>query len=547
VTVALGLRRALVRAGQLLQISTACAVGLESGHIRIPTPHIEIMIGLSDPRLVHFGRANLGHVSRALKANVVCESEACVTRTYDPSANHCSSLNAPNGTACETSCVVDGRCKDGVCAGADRHCDDGLACTYNSCDEGIGCISTPEDDACPEPSSPCQVRVCNPGTGCGVVPILDGTPCGPEGCSTARTCAAGACVTTEKETVDCELPERLMGASGFVCGITPSHQVKCWGRLMWIGVPQYSSYVFKVPTEVDTPPFLDVTPVDANGLCIIDLAREVQCWGVSHPALSSPLPKKVGGLSDVVQITSGLDTACALQADGVVKCWGDNRRGGLGNPAYVFSDEPVEVAGLPAVDELSGGGLSYCARSGDEVWCWGQRGGLCDGSNEDRPSPVLSCVSDVRQLHRATFGSAQFAETQDGRLYGWGSNVDTAIGIGPTVILGPPVEIPLHDVAHVESKYFSTCALTIYGEVYCWGDACRGGIGDGQLKCGIEREVPFPVRVPGLGHVTSLTKVHHAACALQQDGKVFCWGPNYDGQAGDGTNEMRPSPVRVLW
>jgi hypothetical protein len=67
VTVALGLRRALVRAGQLLQISTACAVGLESGHIRIPTPHIEIMIGLSDPRLVHFGRANLGHVSRALK------------------------------------------------------------------------------------------------------------------------------------------------------------------------------------------------------------------------------------------------------------------------------------------------------------------------------------------------------------------------------------------------------------------------------------------------------------------------------------------------
>jgi hypothetical protein len=158
-------------------------------------------------------------------ANVVCESEACVTRTYDPSANHCSSLNVPNGTACETSCVVDGRCKDGVCAGVDRHCDDGLACTSNSCTEGIGCISTPEDDACPEPSSPCQVRVCNPGTGCGVVPILDGTPCGPEGCSTARTCAAGACSTTEKETVDCELPERLMGASGFVCGVTPSHQV----------------------------------------------------------------------------------------------------------------------------------------------------------------------------------------------------------------------------------------------------------------------------------------------------------------------------------
>ncbi len=54
-----------------------------------------------------------------------------------------------------------------------------------------------------------------------------------------------------------------------------------------------------------------------------------------------------------------------------------------------------------------------------------------------------------------------------------------------------------------------------------------------------------PTLVPGLSGVVSVSAGSEFACAVQDDGLVFCWGNNDFGQLGDGTEVGRTTPSAV--
>jgi alpha-tubulin suppressor-like RCC1 family protein len=57
--------------------------------------------------------------------------------------------------------------------------------------------------------------------------------------------------------------------------------------------------------------------------------------------------------------------------------------------------------------------------------------------------------------------------------------------------------------------------------------------------------VPFPVRVPDLGNVTTISAGRRFSLALLKDGTVRAWGDNRQGAVGDGTTVNRATPVAV--
>ena len=105
-----------------------------------------------------------------------------------------------------------------------------------------------------------------------------------------------------------------------------------------------------------------------------------------------------------------------------------------------------------------------------------------------------------------------------------------------SVIVGCPPESPTGAAAHA-------CALLDDGSVWCWGHNAHGELGDGTVW-----DNARPVTVAGLPAARSVAAGLGFTCAATVDGRALCWGQNDLGQLGDGTtvDRLTPAPVAGL-
>lgn len=91
----------------------------------------------------------------------------------------------------------------------------------------------------------------------------------------------------------------------------------------------------------------------------------------------------------------------------------------------------------------------------------------------------------------------------------------------------------------------TTCALTVAGELYCWGSNASGEIGNGTAT-GPDPH-PLPNRVSSLRSDTAMVAVGAGnVCAVSRQGSLKCWGTNLSGGVGCGTSDpIRANPTTV--
>jgi hypothetical protein len=85
------------------------------------------------------------------------------------------------------------------------------------------------------------------------------------------------------------------------------------------------------------------------------------------------------------------------------------------------------------------------------------------------------------------------------------------------------------------------CALDQSGRLWCWGRNTYGALGNGGFV-----DSTVPLSIPGLAGVVEIAAGELHTCALDSDGAVWCWGANEEGQLGDGTQQSHRTPTRVL-
>ena len=257
---------------------------------------------------------------------------------------------------------------------------------------------------------------------------------------------------------------------------------------------------------------------------------------------STPTP-----MVNVVSIVAGEGHSCALISDGTVKCWGKNEFGQLGFGKTGNRAIPVRVGNLQDAVQLTAGWGHTCAlnRRG-EVFCWGygKNGELGNGVNENSAVPALAALMPGGVRNIAAGDDHTCAASENGEVRCWGFNETGQLGDGTTENAHAPVWVrglPGKALA-VAAGWGHTCALTEEGGVYCWGDNTNGQLGNGSAK----DFIPSPMAVGGLSKgVMAITAKGGHTCALLDAGTVKCWGDNSYGQLGDGTAEDRKTPVTV--
>jgi hypothetical protein len=92
--------------------------------------------------------------------------------------------------------------------------------------------------------------------------------------------------------------------------------------------------------------------VSAGGdeTCALDASGVVQCWGIDPvgdgapgPADPSIVPSLSGGVASIGVVAGH---ACAVMTAGAAKCWGSNGAGELGDGTTIGSWVPVDVQGI---------------------------------------------------------------------------------------------------------------------------------------------------------------------------------------------------------
>lgn len=306
-----------------------------------------------------------------------------------------------------------------------------------------------------------------------------------------------------------------------------------------------------------TLPLTNIKQITAgfDHTCALTNSGSVKCWGRNDfgqlgdgTTTTRLLPVNVVGLSSgVIQISAyGLYT-CALTNVGNVKCWGLNREGELGDGTTTDRFTPVDVVGLSSgISQVSAGYLHTCVlTSMGGVKCWGFNGNgeLGDGTQTDHyiPDYVVGLSSGITQLAAGYYHSCAVIETA--RVQCWGSNAVGELGDGTTTTRLTPVDVAglSSGISQVSAGHYSTCALTGTGGLKCWGWNYNGELGDGT---NIQRNTPVDVFGLSSEVIQSAAGTDHT-CALMSAGGVKCWGDNLYGELGDGTNTNQYTPVNV--
>ncbi len=285
----------------------------------------------------------------------------------------------------------------------------------------------------------------------------------------------------------------------------------------------------------------------------------MQCWGDNDfgqlgdgTSTDQATPVNVVGLNaGVVALSAGGYQTCAVTNAGAVKCWGFNERGQLGDGSTTSSPIPVDVVSLRAgVRSVAAGYEHTCAVTmGGAVKCWGanESGELGDGTTTDRSAPadVQGLASDVAMVTAGGdySGGQTCALKTNGSVVCWGNNRSGQLGDETTISRSTPTAVTAltSGVQEISAGNEHVCALTVSGEVQCWGHNLYGQLGNGSTD---DQSTPVPASGLGSG-VRAVSSGGRHSCAITSAVGVLCWGDNEYGQLGDGTTETRLTAVPV--
>jgi alpha-tubulin suppressor-like RCC1 family protein len=349
----------------------------------------------------------------------------------------------------------------------------------------------------------------------------------------------------------------ISSSTSHTCAIKEDTSVVCWGHGGSGRLGGDTSTSTSLPTAVvDLVGAVQVS-AGGLSTCAVKLDGTIMCWGSNSngvlgdgsTSLYSLVPVEVAGLNNAVSVATGGSHTCALKDDQTVACWGANYYGQLGEGSDITDlPTPATVTGIDNATAISAGYRHSCASLGDDtVKCWGGNGydqlGSAESINQSNVPVDVANFSGVLSVSSGTYFNCALLENE--RVSCWGENSVGQYGDGTLADNTLPSSVKgIENAVAISASNYNSCAINADGTVGCWGDNDGG-----QLLDGTTNYAKAALILPSIDSVTQIdmggynTDIH--GCAVTENQTVMCWGSNRNGQLGNGTTESSAVPVMV--
>ncbi|MGI9626134.1 MAG: RCC1 domain-containing protein [Longimicrobiales bacterium] len=353
----------------------------------------------------------------------------------------------------------------------------------------------------------------------------------------------GAGLLTLPTAVDTDVRFVQIEAGGrLTCGRTAEDRLFCWGDNQWGQLGNGGIADSPRPWEVEGQYSWTDVSVGHGHACAVESGGTMLCWGgdpwdmllgyrASQTCLASPdfdgrmpcagVPTAVDAALSFTSVKVSAGATCGGTSSGAV-CWGSNRYGELGrtttgtcattDPRYGTRDcsrDPGSPIGQSFTTILPGSTHACGLAAGGAPYCWG------------------ALVLDMGQVGTGVDGGA--AEPT------------------PIVGLSSLDFLATSPASHIRTF---TCGIQSGGTGHCWGANTEGQLGAPTTEdCGSAFPIPCsrtPVAIETSAGLQSIALGSEFACALTLDGEILCWGKNAEGQLGDGSLTTRQTPAAIL-
>ena len=329
-----------------------------------------------------------------------------------------------------------------------------------------------------------------------------------------------------------------------VLAVDAQHRAWSWG-LNHQGQLGHSANAYQANTPLQVP-LADVSMARGGAGHSVALARSGEVWawgdnrfgqlGVASPSQSSAPVRVVfpNATVRIVAIEVAGDTSYALDSEGKVWAWGDNRYRQLADASVASRAVPGLVMGVSNATAVSAGRVGAAAVMSDgSVWTWGGYGSV------GTPTRLAGLPGTAKAVRMGEYHVV--VQLADGTLVSGGGNFSGQLGDGTSTTPSPnelvrPAGVtgPVKDFA-AGNKH--TLAVDAGGRILGWGDDLKG-----QTGSATETTRNVPAVVANLGPASQVAAGDGHSLVLLRDGTVAGWGDNFGGAVGSGTTGVRTAP-----
>ena len=369
-----------------------------------------------------------------------------------------------------------------------------------------------------------------------------------------------------------------------VCALSIDNIAYCWGEDDYYN-RQYS------PVAVSAVKFKQLYAQPSapyTVACGLTMTNDAYCWGsnyagsvgdgttTNHYFSATPV---AGGHKFSQLYISGY-TACGLTDTGQAYCWGDNYNGKIGDTTTTDRYVPTLVSGGKKWAGLYMGGNDTYGLPGNPLatFCRGQNnnGQVGDGTTTYRadmsPVSITPTMTGNGDSYFTSIGLSSFScavGNVSNKSYCWGNGYPTltptatpmggnstfvsikSMGAGCCDDLGLGTNGHLYNTGGdwgLNGNNGQSWVDYNYGHPWV-GQILLDAVGNAYFRTGSLDQIPITAAMTTAG-VTNFVKVGMGgahACAIANNGTLWCFGPNPSYELGDGTNTDAPytAPVRV--